>query len=104
MTVYVDDMAAPYGRMIMCHMLADTREELFAMADRIGVARKWYQGFEKASCPHFDIAKSKRALAIKAGARVVGRTELGMIIGCIKCAALEAKRAGLPHGWEACPA
>jgi hypothetical protein len=61
-SVYVDDMRARYGRMIMCHMLADTPAELHAMADRIGVARRWFQN--KASTPHYDIALSKRALAV----------------------------------------
>lgn len=32
------------------------------MARTIGVARKWYQG------DHYDITKSKRRLAVKAGA------------------------------------
>ena len=41
--VYVDDYNAPYGRMTMCHMMADTLEELHAMADKIGIARKWFQ-------------------------------------------------------------
>lgn len=70
MAVYVDDMAAPFGRMVMCHMLADSTEELLAMADRIGVARRWLQ---KAGTPreHFDIAKSKRVLAVAAGAREI---------------------------------
>lgn len=68
MSVYVDDMRAPYGRMVMCHMIADTADELHAMADRIGVARRWFQKSPPASFPHYDIAKSKRDLAIGAGA------------------------------------
>lgn len=75
MSVYVDDMRAPFGSMVMCHMWADTREELFAMADRIGVQRKWFQrppsidlpGMD-ASWEHFDIALSKRRLAVLNGA------------------------------------
>lgn len=67
MAVYVDDMAAPYGRLIMFHMLADTDEELHAMADLIGVDRKWYQAPPKHPS-HYDIAKSKRKLAVEAGA------------------------------------
>ena len=68
MAVYVDDMRATYGRMVMCHMLADTDEELHAMADVIGVARRWWQSPEKTSGSHYDIALSKRALAVAAGA------------------------------------
>lgn len=67
MSVYVDDMRAPFGRLIMCHMIADSTKELLAMADRIGVARKWIQK-EGTPREHFDIALSKRALAVKAGA------------------------------------
>jgi hypothetical protein len=67
MTVYVDDMRAPFGRMVMCHMLADTDDELHAMAALIGVARKWHQGPPKHDS-HYDIALSKRALAVQAGA------------------------------------
>jgi hypothetical protein len=62
MTVYVDDMRAKFGRLIMCHMIADTEDELHAMASRIGIARRWYQG------DHYDICLSKRALAMRSGA------------------------------------
>ncbi|NCT98712.1 MAG: DUF4031 domain-containing protein [Comamonadaceae bacterium] len=68
MSVYVDDMRAKFGRLVMCHMLADTDAELHAMADRIGVARRWWQSPEKTSGSHYDIALSKRALAVQSGA------------------------------------
>lgn len=54
--------------MLMCHMIADTPEELHAMADLIGIQRRWFQEPPKASFWHYDIAQSKRALAVKAGA------------------------------------
>ena len=40
MPVYIDNVNIPYGRMIMCHMMADTLEELHKMADTIGIKRK----------------------------------------------------------------
>lgn len=67
MSVYVDDMRASYGRLIMCHMGADTTEELLAMADKIGVQRKWLQ-HAGTRMEHFDIALSKRTLAVQHGA------------------------------------
>lgn len=83
MTVYVDDMhttpMGQFGRMKMCHMLADTTAELLAMADRIGVQRKWLQ---LAGTPkeHFDIAASKRALAVAAGAVEITMSDTGRIV------------------------
>lgn len=76
MSIYVDNMSAPFGNMLMCHMWADTDDELLEMADKIGVQRKWIQGHptlsfgkhRNASWIHFDIAKSKRSLALKFGA------------------------------------
>jgi hypothetical protein len=68
MSVYVDNAANQFGRMVMCHMIADTPDELHAMADRIGVARRWFQAPPKASFWHYDICKSKRAEAVVAGA------------------------------------
>lgn len=49
MTVYVDDVRHPFRRMVMSHMWADSLDELLAMADRIGVARRWLQQPPKAS-------------------------------------------------------
>lgn len=76
MTVYVDNMRAPFGRMFMCHMIADTDDELHAMADRIGVARRWWQSPAKTSGSHYDIALSKRKLAIDHGAIEIDARQL----------------------------
>jgi beta-lactamase superfamily II metal-dependent hydrolase len=76
--VYVDDMKAKYGRMIMCHMIADTTEELLEMADKIGVNRKWIQK-QGTGQEHFDICLKKRALAVANGAQEVTWKKLGFI-------------------------
>lgn len=68
MTVYVDDVRHRYGRMVMCHMWADTLDELLTMADRIGVRRKWLQQPPKASWVHFDISLGMKEKALAAGA------------------------------------
>lgn len=73
MSVYVDTSLYGYGRMVMCHMIADTPEELHAMADKIGVKRRWFQDWSKASFAHYDICKRMRALALGAGAISCGR-------------------------------
>lgn len=68
MSVYVDDVRHQFGRMIMCHMWADTMDELMAMVDRIGMQRKWLQCPPHASWHHFDISLAKKDLAILNGA------------------------------------
>lgn len=83
MTVYVDDMRAKFRGMLMCHMIADTDEELHAIADKIGVQRRWWQSPDKTSGSHYDIAQSKRALAIQYGA---------IPITMRQCAAMNARR------------
>lgn len=81
MSVYVDDVRHNFGRMVMCHLWADSLEELLAMVDRIGVQRKWIQGHptlsfgkhRNASWVHFDISLAKKALAIRSGAILTDR-------------------------------
>lgn len=68
MAVYVDPAVWPFGRMMMCHMIADTRAELVDMARQIGVRVKWIQHAGDHRREHFDICKSKRAMAVKLGA------------------------------------
>lgn len=73
--VYVDNFNAPFGRMVMCHMIADSTDELLQMVDKIGVARKWIQdaGTHR---EHFDICLSKKTLAIEYGAKEINAREL----------------------------
>lgn len=83
MAVYVDNMRAKFGRMIMCHMIADSDDELHAMADAIGVARRWHQAAGTYRS-HYDIAVSKKALAIQHGAKEITMRELGFILNSRK--------------------
>lgn len=69
--VYVDSAFIPFRRMKMCHMIADTLEELHGMAEAVGMRREWFQ--VNASFPHYDIAKSRRKRAIELGAVVLER-------------------------------
>jgi hypothetical protein len=84
-SVYVDNFyetgAGNFGRMKMSHLIADSTEELLEFVDKIGVARKWIQ-YAGTSKEHFDIAKGKRDLAIKKGAKAISYRELGAI--CMK--------------------
>lgn len=73
--VFVDNMRRKYGRMIMCHMIADTSEELLGMAQRIGVAKKWLQAAGTYQ-EHFDICLEKRTAAIGLGAQEISSKEL----------------------------
>lgn len=75
MSVYVDDMEAKFGRMVMCHMIADSHEELVAMVRKIGVQTKWIQ-HAGTYREHFDICLAKRAKAVAAGAIEITQREL----------------------------
>lgn len=69
MTVYVDDARTPFRGWRMCHMLADTDEELQAMAAALGLQRRWQHD------DHYDLNEATRALAVELGAVEIGRRE-----------------------------
>jgi hypothetical protein len=75
--VYVDRAATAYRGMVMCHMLADSLEELHSMADTIGLRREWFQ--DKGT-PHYDVSRAKRALALRHGAMEIDRKRVVEII------------------------
>ncbi len=68
MTVYVDDVRHPFGRMIMCHLWADSLDELLTFADRLSLKRAWLQQPPEASWVHFDVSLGVKAKAIALGA------------------------------------
>lgn len=77
MTVYIDDMyryaIGQFRGMQMSHMIADTPEELHAMARTIGMRREWYQG------DHYDVPLPRRREAILNGAVAVTYRQCGMM-------------------------
>lgn len=79
MAVYVDSENIKYRNMTMNHMLADSDEELIAMAKKIGVQVKWHQ-YPGTIKSHFDICLVKKKLAIQAGAIEISRQELANIL------------------------
>lgn len=96
MSVYVDGQRAKLGRMKMCHMVADTLDELHAMAARIGMRREWFQASPPASTPHYDVSLSRRALAIAAGAIEVDRYGLVEVVRRLRSAEPPQGRDGQP--------
>lgn len=86
MAVYVDQERNRFGRMVMCHMFADTLPELHAMAEAIGMDRAWFQPL---SFPHYDVSLSRRERALALGAVEVDRRE-----GC------RIRKAVRDKGWS----
>ena len=69
-----------------CHLLADSREELHAMADQLGMPRRFFQ--EHPWRWHYDLPEHLRTDAVRFGAREVSMHEVGAL--------LRARRARLP--------
>jgi hypothetical protein len=65
MSVYVGPSRYPLGRMMMCHMVADSLEELHRMASSLDLRIEWFQGPDR---PHYDLSMTKRAEAVERGA------------------------------------
>ena len=73
--LYVDHARIPFRRMLMNHLLADTREELEQAIIDLGLPPGIIQhpGEPK---EHLDISESKRQLALKLGAKPITGKEL----------------------------
>lgn len=71
MSVYIDSANIKYGRMVMCHMIADTLDELHTMAEAIGMKREWFQ--DKGKFMHYDVCKMRKKKALELGAILLER-------------------------------
>lgn len=70
MSVYVDSAIHRMRGRRMCHMFSPDLAELHAMAQRIGMERRWFQDplTMRVSWPHYDIHEEHRSLAVSLGA------------------------------------
>ena len=71
MTVYVDDAVHAWRGQRWAHLMADTLDELHAMAARLGIPRRAFQN--KTSGAHYDVTAELRELAIDLGAVAISR-------------------------------
>jgi len=74
--VYVDNMNVKVGDWICCNMVGDTDDELYELAEQSGLKREWAQTGLYRDRVHFQVAMSKKKLAVKAGAQEVSMVEL----------------------------
>lgn len=79
MSVYVDNAYLPFRNLKMCHLVADTSEELRAFAIRIGCRPEWIQ---QVGTPHehLDVSVRKRMHAVTAGAVEITIGEMGLLL------------------------
>lgn len=73
--IYVDTMRAPFRNMIMCHMIADSSEELEQARRLLGIPQGSTQ-HPGTWREHLDVSLTKRAEAVKRlGAREISVRE-----------------------------
>jgi hypothetical protein len=71
MTVYVDDAVHSWRGQRWAHLMADTLDELHAMAARLDIPRRAFQN--KTSGAHYDVPAELRERAITLGAVAISR-------------------------------
>lgn len=79
MGVYVDPLwrcirSRRWPHAEACHLVADTREELHAFAERLGLRPEWFQ--RDSRLPHYDLTRGKRFQALRLGAQEISHKEL----------------------------
>ena len=75
MPCYIDNARIPYRGMRMSHAMADTSQELRALAQAVGVDARHIQ-YPGTPREHLDLCAAKRVRALNAGARAVSSRDL----------------------------
>ncbi|MGS1077633.1 DUF4031 domain-containing protein [Pseudoxanthomonas beigongshangi] len=92
MSVYVDDAVHPWRGQRWAHLMADTLEELHAMAQRLGIPRRAFQN--KTSGAHYDVTVDLREDAIRLGAIPISRHRDRVLVKAVIARAKEQGRGG----------
>ena len=71
MAVYVDDAVTLWRGRRWAHLMADTLQELHAMAARLGIPRHAFQ--DKTSGAHYDVPADLREQALRLGVVAISR-------------------------------
>ena len=71
MTVYVDDAVTWWRGQRWAHLMADSLEELHAMATRLGMPRRAFQ--DRPSGAHYDVTVEIRERALQLGVTAISR-------------------------------
>jgi len=91
-SVYVDDAVHPWRGQRWAHLMADTLEELHAMAQRLGIPRRAFQN--KTSGAHYDVTVDLREDAIQLGAIPISRHRDRVQVKAVIARAKEQGRGG----------
>lgn len=90
MAVYIDDAVHPWRGQRWGHLLADTLDELHALAAQLGIPRRAFQN--KLSGAHYDVPATLRDEAIRLGAVPVSRhTDRALMKALIRQARAQAR-------------
>ncbi|MGN6223884.1 DUF4031 domain-containing protein [Pseudoxanthomonas sp.] len=92
MSVYVDDAVHPWRGQRWAHLMADTLEELHAMARQLGIPRRAFQN--KTSGAHYDVTADLREQAIRLGAVPISRHVDRVLVRAVIARAKEQGRDG----------
>lgn len=73
--IYVTDYKRPHGRFQFSVLIADTTVELLHVLPQLKLSAKWIS-FKGTSRECIEVSQSKKKIAIKLGAKLIGREEV----------------------------